>query len=245
MAEDWMKSPGGFEAHPHRGFETVTLILEGEAEHHDNRGNSGVLRAGDVQWMTAGSGIVHSEMPHGTGDCHLLQLWLNLPKALKMTPSRYQNISADSAPVRSAPGYKARIISGTSGSTKSPTQTFTPVTCIDLTIDTPGVEFVHDLPLGHNSFLYVIEGSGTFGADSESAVKGDVLLFNPVTAPEYASSELRIRCTKGPLRAFMCDGLPIKGPVAQHGPFVMNTVSEIQEAIMDYRSGRGPFKPIR
>eukprot|EP00741_Cyanophora_paradoxa_P012429 tig00020610_g12008.t1 len=244
MAEDWIRAGGGFEDHPHKGFETVTLVLEGEAEHADNRGNKGVLREGDVQVMTAGSGIVHREMPHGPGACHFLQLWLNLPKAHKLTESRYQDVRKAGMPAVRAPGVEARVIMGRSNGVASPTKTFIPVTALDVSL-APGARFVHDLPASHNAFLYVVEGAGQAGADRRPISPGSVLVFGPLKGGGPGPSTISLTAgPSGPLRVFMCDGEPIREPVVQRGPFVMNTGAEIQEALQQCYREAGPFRPI-
>lgn len=164
MAEDWMQEPGGFREHPHRGFETVTIVLDGACCHADSKGNTGVLGVGDVQWMTAGSGVVHSEMPLGTETCHLLQLWLNLPAAHKMMPPRYQDVRAKSMPVHRTPGVVARVFSGSLYKAVSDTKNVVPVLAFIADIN-PGCHLVVPLQPAWTVITYVLSGAAMLLAD--------------------------------------------------------------------------------
>lgn len=226
--------------HPHRGFETVTYILEGEMEHADSAGHRGKLRAGDVQWMTAGSGIVHSEMPSAKmkkegGRVHGFQLWVDLPQAKKMTSPRYQEISSAGIPeVKSEDGkVRVRVIAGESLGASAVIDTHTPIFYLDFEIQ-PGGVHVQNLPADHSSFAYVFKGLARVGSDETSVGeaqlaelgKGDALrLCVPADAP-------------GPARLLVLSGTPHNQPVVQYGPFVMSSVEEIQQAILDYQAGR-------
>lgn len=236
LAEDWFQK-GTFDDHPHRGIETVTVVLEGHLEHRDNHGGRGLLGPGDVQWMTAGRGIVHAEEPVSGETVHSLQLWVNLPRARKMTPPRYQDLSGAQIPVRREPGALVRVFSGSSGDVTSSTLNHTPVTAVEVVLDA-GASIVQDLPSSYNGFIYLLEGSGNFGVDDTPGEQGQVLWLGPASgAPQ---SEIAIRADK-PLRAFLFGGEPLREPVVAYGPFVMNTEEEIRQAFADYRAGRfGP-----
>ncbi|BAZ01101.1 hypothetical protein NIES37_50990 [Tolypothrix tenuis PCC 7101] len=227
--------------HPHRGFETVTYILEGSFEHKDSQGNAGKLHAGDVQWMTAGSGVVHSEMPeqelarHG-GRIHGLQLWVNLPQRDKMIKPRYQEISAESIPqAQTADGLvSVKVIAGEALGAKSSIQTQTPIMYLHFTIQ-PGAIAIQPMPKAYNAFTYVLDGEGLFGAEKERAGDGQMVLFAQdgeevvIANPTNANSALDV---------LLIAGVPLNEPVVRYGPFVMNTQAEIIQAIEDYRNGR-------
>lgn len=233
LAEDWFQK-GTFGDHPHRGIETVTVVLEGHLEHRDNHGGHGLLGPGDVQWMTAGSGIVHAEEPVTGETVHSLQLWLNLPRAEKMTQPRYQDLSGDRIPARHVDGGRVRVFSGSSGEVTSSTLNHVPVTAVELLLDA-GASVVQELPASYNGFLYVLEGSGQFGVDETPGEQGQVLWLG--SAQGAAHSEITIRAER-PLRAFLFAGEPLREPVVAYGPFVMNTEDEIRQAFADYRSGK-------
>src|SRR5690349_10265589 len=164
LAEDWMHEPGGFPDHPHRGIETVTLVLDGELHHADNRGNSGVLGADDVQWMTAGKGIIHAELPNADKSSHTLQLWLNLPAQRKMVDSDYQDLLASSATAVDDDRAHIRLISGAIEGVQAPTRNHTPVQYLDLRIEAGGRVLV-PVPAVHNGFVLVLEGTVLVGSD--------------------------------------------------------------------------------
>lgn len=238
MAEDWFQQ-GTFDFHPHRGIETVTFIIEGKLKHEDNYGGYGVLEPGDVQWMTAGRGIIHSEDPLPGETVHSLQLWVNIPRSAKMAEPRYQDMKAANTPVRSEPGATVRVFSGASGDVKSATLNHIPVTYVEIVMEA-GASLSQDLPAGYNGFIYVLEGKGRFGEDSTSGSERQVLWLGP--AGEDADlSEITIEADE-PLRALLIAGQPIHEPVVAYGPFVMNTDEEIEQAFEDYRSGK--FGPI-
>jgi hypothetical protein len=227
--------------HPHRGFETVTYLLDGRFEHRDSQGHSGKLASGDVQWMTAGSGVIHSEMPEKEfartgGRLHGFQLWVNLPRHDKMTKPRYQDIPSAKIPVaESADGrVKVKVIAGEALGKSAVIDTRTPIMYLHFTIQ-PGAKFTQPVPQDFNAFAYVVGGSGLFGADENAAQREQVVLFandgDKITmqVPDNAPS---------PLDVLLIAGLPLKEPVARYGPFVMNTKEEINQALEDYRSGR-------
>jgi len=220
----------GFPDHPHRGFETVTYLIAGRMRHADNKGHAGLLGPGSVQWMTAGRGIVHSEMPEQeNGLLQGFQLWVNLPAARKMTAPRYQEIAATSIPeVALESGVRARVIAGSFAGASGPIDAAatTPL-YLDLSMPAESALSI-PVPAGHNAFAYVFEGgvaiAGTEVPTSALAVLG-------------AGDTVAIRAT-APARLLLVAGKPLAEPVARYGPFVMNTELEIREAIRDYQNGR-------
>ena len=227
--------------HPHRGFETVTYLLSGEMEHKDSQGHAGKLSAGDVQWMTAGAGVVHSEMPsvefqRTGGRLHGFQLWVNLPRQHKMMKPRYQEIPAANIPTaRTEDGsVTVRMIAGEALGAQAVIETVTPIMYLHFTLQ-PGGRVAQSVPQDYNAFAYVIGGAGLFGAEGERAARGQMVMFasdgNEVILanPVDAESELDV---------LLIAGVPLNEPVARYGPFVMNTEEEIYQAIEDFRSGR-------
>jgi hypothetical protein len=226
--------------HPHRGFETVTYMLDGKFEHKDSQGHSGELDSGDVQWMTAGSGVIHSEMPEKEfarkgGRLHGFQLWVNLPKRDKMIAPRYQDIKSSRIPAAESDNgnVKAKVIAGESLGKKAVIDTRTPIMYLHFTIQ-PGSRVSQPVPQGFNAFAYVVEGEGMFGADGTRATKQQAVLFG------NDGNEVVIKAleAKSPLDVLLIAGQPLNEPVARYGPFVMNSEEEIRQAIDDYRSGR-------
>ncbi len=225
--------------HPHRGFETVTYLLAGSMEHGDSRGNKGRLGPGDVQWMTAGSGVVHSEMPSKAlmeegGRLHGFQLWVNLPRRDKMMAPRYQEVPGGDIPVgASADGrVSVRVLAGEALGAKAVIATRTPIVYLDATIE-PGAVFEQPVLEDFNAFAYVVEGEGAFGAERASARPHEIVLF------ENDGGKLRIEAGSGSrLRVLAIAGRPLGEPVARAGPFVMNTRAEIVQAFEDFQSGR-------
>jgi redox-sensitive bicupin YhaK (pirin superfamily) len=221
----------GFPSHPHRGFETVTYMLDGRMRHKDNHGNEGLLTPGSVQWMTAGRGIVHSEMPEQEeGLMRGFQLWVNLPAKDKMTAPRYQEFGADRIPEATpAPGVTAKVIAGRIGGVEGPVrQPATDPTYLDVRLDA-GARFEHAVHAGHNAFAYVYAGAVEPEGD-EVAMKGDLLVFGPGDAVRVTA--------RGPSRLILVAGRPLNEPVARYGPFVMNTKEQIMQAFVDYQEGR-------
>jgi quercetin 2,3-dioxygenase len=227
--------------HPHRGFETVTYLLSGEMEHKDSRGHAGRLKAGDVQWMTAGAGVIHSEMPatefaHNGGRMHGFQLWVNLPKRDKMTKPRYQEIPNSQIPkATSADGLvRVSVIAGEAMGEKAVIETRTPIIYLHYKIE-PGGTVNQQVPGAYNAFAYLVEGEGVFGAKGERAGDGQMVLFaqdgDEVTIENPADA-------KATLELLLIAGVPLNEPVARAGPFVMNTQEEIRQAIEDFRLGR-------
>jgi redox-sensitive bicupin YhaK (pirin superfamily) len=227
--------------HPHRGFETVTYILSGQMEHKDSQGHSGKLSAGDVQWMTAGAGVVHSEMPSAEfqrtgGRLHGFQLWVNLPQQNKMMQPRYQEIPSASIPTAITDDglVSVRVIAGEALGARAVIETVTPIMYLHFTLR-PGGRVAQPVPQEYNAFAYIVDGEGAFGADGERAVDGQMVMFATdgdevmIANPVDAESELDV---------LLIAGLPLDEPVARYGPFVMNTEAEIYQAIEDYQSGR-------
>ncbi len=233
MAEDWFQK-GDFGLHPHRGMETVTYVIEGKLEHFDNKSGSGELLAGDVQWMTAGSGVIHIEEPPEGEMVHTLQLWVNLPSEKKMTQPRYQNLRSQHMPVRQEEGAVVRVFSGSSGDVTSDTQNHTPVTMVEIQLE-QGKTITQALHGSYNGFIYVLEGEGIFGSNETVAEQGQVLWLG--SAKESKDSEVNIRASS-PLRVLLYAGQPIKEKVVARGPFVMNSDEEILQAYKDYQEGK-------
>lgn len=223
----------GFPEHPHRGFETVTYMLDGRMRHGDNQGNSGLLTAGSVQWMTAGRGILHSEMPEQEeGLMRGFQLWVNLPAKDKMTDPRYQDIAPERIPeVRPAEGVGVRVIAGTfEGVTGPVSGVVTEPVYLDIALE-PGAGVDVPLPEGHNAFAYVFDGDGVHvGADETLAHRELAVLAD--------GDGVRLRAGDSAARLLLVAGKPLNEPVARYGPFVMNNTRQIHEAIADLQAGR-------
>ncbi|RNB82963.1 pirin family protein [Brevibacillus nitrificans] len=233
MMEDRFQK-GAFDVHPHRGMETITYVIDGSIEHYDNAtGGGGVLQKGDLQFMTAGRGVVHKESPAEGESVHLLQLWVNLPRKHKMAEPRYQNISAQDVPVRQEDGAQIRVYSGSSGEVISDTLNYAPVTFVHMVIES-GASVTQDLPGSYNGFIYVLEGSGTFGENAVQAKKGQVLWLGPANGEKRSS--IRVAADEK-MQLVLFAGEPLREPVVAHGPFVMNTEEEIRQAYEDYRNG--------
>ncbi len=224
----------GFPEHPHRGFETVTYMLAGRMRHGDNQGNTGLLTAGSVQWMTAGRGIVHSEMPEQEdGLMWGFQLWVNLPAKDKMTAPRYQDIAPERIPeIRLAPGVSARVIAGEAGGVRGPVEAdATAAVYLDLRIEA-GAAVEVPLPEGHNAFAYVYAGQAQIGDGlSSELLRGDLGVLGK-------GDNVRIAAPQSPARLILVAGKPFNEPVAKYGPFVMNTQQQIVQAVEDFRAGR-------
>jgi redox-sensitive bicupin YhaK (pirin superfamily) len=242
-------APLGVGQHPHRGFETVTIAFQGEVEHKDSTGKSGVIHPGDVQWMTAGRGIIHQEF-HSTefsnkgGTFEMAQLWVNLPKKDKMTKPRYQPIDGKKIPVVNLPlnngdGEEsvgsARIIAGEIDDTKGAAKTFSPVQLWDIDLPHAGAEFELPFPADYNCIVFVRRGAVEVLTDEKSSKLGpqDVAVMN-----KDGAGTLKLRVVKPDSSVLVMGGEPINELIAAQGPFVMNTNAEISQAIQDYRSGK-------
>jgi redox-sensitive bicupin YhaK (pirin superfamily) len=235
--------PKGTPWHPHRGFETVTYILDGIFEHQDSNGGGGTITDGDTQWMTAGAGILHIERPPehlvvSGGLFHGIQLWVNLPKAEKWAPPRYQDLRATEVSLLSSPdaGALVRVIAGEVAGHAGPGQTYTPMTMLHVTL-APGAAL--DLPWrdDFNALAYVLAGVGSAGVEKIAVSTGQLVVFGPGDA-------IRLEASKGQesrsaeLEVLLLGGRPIREPVAWYGPFVMNTKAELMQAFEDYQAGK-------
>ena len=221
--------------HPHRGFETVTYILEGTIEHGDSQGNHGRIGPGDVQWMTAGSGVIHSEMPSEEirrtgGRLHGFQLWVNLPRRDKMMKPRYQELRAAEIPTATSEDGKVSVtvIAGESLGTSATIDTRTPILYLHVRL-AAGARFVQPVPAAYNAFAFVIDGEAMFGENP--ARENDTVIF------ERDGDEVEVSSPNG-AELLLIAGVPLNEPVARYGPFVMNTTGEIRQAMLDYQSGR-------
>ena len=225
--------------HPHRGFETVTYMLSGEMQHKDSRGHAGRLTPGDVQWMTAGAGVVHSEMPSAEftrtgGRMHGFQLWVNLPKRDKMMKPRYQEIPGAQIPkVTSADGLvSVSVIAGAAMGQKAVIETRTPIVYLHYSIK-PGGVATQQVSSTYNTFAFIVDGEGLFGAERERAKDGQMVLF------AQDGDEVRIENPGNTtLDILLIGGMALNEPIARYGPFVMNTEGEIRQAFEDFRLGR-------
>ncbi len=235
--------PKGTAWHPHRGFETVTYIIDGVFRHQDSNGGGGLITNGDTQWMTAGGGILHIEEPPeelvmSGGLFHGFQLWVNLPRALKMTSPRYQDIRAGQVSLLSSPdgGALIRVIAGDLAGHPGPGVTHTPITLVHATV-APGAQLRLPWRADFNALVYVLGGSGTVGADQRPVRTGQLATFGPGEALTVAASPSQ----PGPAReldVLVLGGQPIREPVAAYGPFVMNTRDELVQAFEDFQAGR-------
>lgn len=226
--------PRGVGQHPHRGFETVTIVYDGEVAHRDSAGNGGVIGPGDVQWMTAARGIIHEEFhsPDYTktgGPFRMVQLWVNLPAKDKMSPPGYQAITSADIPVVPLTGGTARIIAGEFQGTRGPAHTFTPVNLWDLRLN-QAADLTLDLPEGHNVMLAVLSGRVTING-TQAAGEAEIVRF------ERDGSTVAIHADDDAILLILT-GEPINEPVVGYGPFVMNTQEEIRQASYDFNSGR-------
>ncbi|MCY0886219.1 MAG: pirin family protein [Firmicutes bacterium] len=229
--------------HPHRGFETVTYMLEGVLRHQDSHGGGGVIAGGDTQWMTAGAGILHDEMPDGElvargGRFHGVQLWVNLPRVLKWTPPRYQSLAAAEVKyLTTARGDGlVRVIAGAVAGVRGPGRTWTPVTVVHVSLE-PEAELSLPWPPAYNALAYVLEGSGTAGPERVLVHDGQGIRFGAGDRLCFAAAA-RPGGSTGRLEVLILGGQPLREPVAAYGPFVMNTHAEIVEAFRDFEAGR-------
>jgi len=223
----------GFPDHPHRGFETVTYMLAGRMRHEDNQGNTGLLGPGSVQWMTAGRGLVHSELPEQEdGLMWGFQLWVNLPARDKMTAPRYQDIQGDEIPqVSPAPGVRVRVIAGEIDGAIGPVNAVaTRPVYYDLQLEA-GASYTSRLPHDHNAFAYVYHGDAQIGAAGTQIERGELALLS-------LGASVGVTAGNNGARLILVAGCPLKEPVARYGPFVMNTQDELHQAFADYRAGK-------
>jgi redox-sensitive bicupin YhaK (pirin superfamily) len=227
--------------HPHRGFETVTYLLEGESEHQDSAGHRGVMGPGDVQWMTAGDGVVHSEMPSARlqregGRVHGFQLWVNLPASQKRMKPRYQELPAARLPrATSADGRaKVTILAGEALGQRAVIETVTPITYLDWTLE-PGAVVEQAVPAGQQGFAFVFAGEARLGSEARVVKEGDMAILGKTGEVLRLAAEAT---AEGPARLLLLTGVPLGEPLARYGPFVMNTHQELEEAFEDFRAGR-------
>ena len=220
----------GFPYHPHRGIETVTYMLEGSTTHRDSLGNEGVIGPGDVQWMSAGRGILHEEMPRRgpSGNIYGFQLWVNLPSHLKMSEPGYQEVKASTIPTYEKDGVKIRVVAGTVDGVTGPVQDIAASPLyMDVQLD-PDKEWTQAIPSGHTAIAYVFEGEGVFSGETVESVK--MLKFND-------GDHITVKTENNPVRFILIAGEPFKEPIVPYGPFVMNTIEEIQETLKELRNG--------
>ena len=228
------KARRGVGQHPHRGFETVTIVYDGEVEHRDSTGQGGVIGPGDVQWMTAGGGILHEEyhspgFARAGGPFRMVQLWVNLPAKDKMTPPGYQSILNADIPSVPITGGSARIIAGEFDDVRGPAHTFSPINVWDVRL-TAGAETALDLPEGHTAILVVLSGHATVNGD-QPAGAAEALLFDRNGAGAIVRAD-------GDTQLLVLTGEPLDEPIVGYGPFVMNTEDQIRQAITDFNGGR-------
>jgi quercetin 2,3-dioxygenase len=233
----------GFPDHPHRGFETVTYLLEGKFEHKDSQGHTGIINSGDVQWMTAGSGVIHSELPEKEfskygGKLHGFQLWVNLPKSNKMMKPRYQEIPRSKIPTVTTEDGNVivKLIAGESLGSKAVVDTITPIMYMHFKLES-GSSIVQPIPKEYNVFAYIIKGKGIVERKNNNKIieRGNLVIFDKYGKEVYIKA---VEDSKIPLELLLIGGIPIREPIARYGPFVMNTQQEIYQAIEDYRNGQ-------
>lgn len=220
----------GFPYHPHRGIETVTYMIEGSTSHRDSLGNAGVIGPGDVQWMSAGRGILHEEMPRRgpSGNIYGFQLWVNLPSHLKMSEPRYQEVTSSTIPIVQKDGVTVRLVAGELDGVHGPVKD---IAASPLYMDVklaPGSRFTYPIPSGHTVLAYVFEGAGEFGSEVVESVS--MVVFND------DGDQIEVKSESG-VQFMLIAGAPFKEPIVPYGPFVMNTVEEIQQTIAELRNG--------
>lgn len=232
-----VKHPAGFPDHPHRGFETVTYIISGAVEHEDFAGHSGVIRSGDLQWMTAGKGIVHSEMPHGADEAYGLQLWVNLKKSEKLVEPLYQELLDGDIPKTTKDGVTVKVIAGESLELKSKVRTRTPAYYLDFKLE-PNSKHQQQFPNSWTVFAYTLAGTVRFGPSAEQK---EVEPHHVVVFAEGEMVEVE-NVGQSSAHFVLIGGQPIGEPVVQYGPFAMTSQEEIQQAFKDYREGKNGFE---
>ncbi|MGP6175121.1 pirin family protein [Corynebacterium sp. A21] len=224
--------PGAFGAHPHRGFETITYVMDGAISHSDSKGNSGTIYTGDIQLMTAGGGVIHLEDPPAGHRVHLFQLWLNLPADQKMSEPRYQDLLGAEMPNRTENGASLRIYSGSSAGIEGPALNHQPVRLVAGTIPA-GTTIHQDLRGGENTFITVVSGSATIGAAATPVPAGHTAWLELSDSTETAVAIT----AETDLHIFLAAAEPLQEPVVAHGPFVMNSAAQIEQAFSDYQAG--------
>lgn len=234
LSEDWF-STTGFQWHPHRGLETVTLVLDGVLEHGDSLGNAGAIEAGDIQWMTAGRGIIHRELAFRNERAHILQLWVNLPGEQKLVGTRYQDLRATARPVIERAGVRIDLISGAADGVSGPALNNWPVSGSILTLE-PDRSHEHMLPGHDRVFFYVLSGEVIVGGRVVRA--GQVAWSDPLPLVDASHITVATRDGDVPSVVMVYSGQPIGQPVVMGGPFVMNTEAEITQAFIDYQAGK-------
>jgi hypothetical protein len=226
----------GFPLHPHRGIETVTYVLHGEVHHKDTLGNAGSIGAGDVQWMTAGRGIMHEEMPQVRPEGIAgFQLWVNLPATLKMTRPRDQDIRSDTIPeIKKADGARIRVMTGRVDEVSGPvTDIAADPTYLDVFVPARA-SFIHPIERGHTAFAYVFEGEARFGGRDRD---GDPPISSPTLVVLGDGDAVQVTTGETPVRFLLVSGKPLHEPIARYGPFVMNTQEEIEQTLLELRQG--------
>lgn len=229
------EKPRGVDVHPHKGFETVTLVFEGGIAHADSNGNAGVIGPDDVQWMTAGSGILHKEFQttdftRNGGNQHLMQLWVNLPAKNKLTPPAYQTLTAEDIPVVQEGQSRIRVIAGQYEGTTGPAHSFSPIHVLDVRL-APGRAFGHRVPIHWNVMGLVIEGEIQY-ADKSPARQGDFMVW------DHEQEMIAFEAGTGGARVIVLAGEPLNEPIVAYGPFVMNTSEEIRTALQEFHTGQ-------
>ncbi|PYZ92144.1 hypothetical protein CR194_17825 [Salipaludibacillus keqinensis] len=238
MADDWFKR-GTFSDHPHRGFQTITYVVDGRLEHTDNHGGHSILEAGDVQYMNAGSGARHAEEAVDDDLIHTHQLWLNLPKHLKNTTGSYQNVFVEEAPVAPFEHGSLKVYAGQIAGTTGPMKSLVPIIMTELSFKEPGV-YSYIIPENHNAFLFVRSGEVEIGHDRTTLTKTGVATITYPANGTEAESELVIKANERS-KVLLYSGVPLKENVVTGGPFVMNSEEEIRQAFSDFRNGKfGP-----
>ncbi|KAJ3410729.1 hypothetical protein HDV05_003449 [Chytridiales sp. JEL 0842] len=239
LDEFTVKAPAGFPDHPHRGFETVTYMLTGTFEHEDFTGRKGLIGPGDLQWMTAGKGIVHAEMPSpaSTDACTGLQLWINLPGHAKLIDPRYQELKDKEVPRAFSEDKKVevKVIAGESLGVKAKVHTHSPIFYLDFKMK-PGAKISQPVPGDYTTFIYTLSGTALFGSEKSKAEPHTTLVFSPT------GNTVTMETTDSEAHFVLIAGKPIGEPIVQHGPFVMNSKDEIMQAFMDFQGGRNGFE---
>ena len=232
-----VKEPAGFPDHPHRGFETVTYMLKGKFQHEDFCGHRGEIGPSDLQWMTAGRGIVHAELPLGNETATGLQLWVNLPAKAKMIEPRYQELLKDQVPLAKSPsgGVSVKVIAGNSYGVDSKVHTYSPILYLDVQME-KNETFVQEVKAGWTAFAYTLSGTAFFGSEEKKAPEHTTLVLSS------SGDQLRVETRDSTAHFVVIAGEPIGEPIVQHGPFVMNTREEIQTAFMDFSNGLNGFE---